>query len=248
MNVTEIFQKYMGTGLITIWFLLALIYLFINEKKKPMRILFIYVPVIILLLYFNPLFSKLFYRFLGDEIYFRICWLLPVAPVIAYTLVCMLNNLQGRKRVCFGAVAISVIVVSGKLVYSNPLFSLAENVYHVPQAVVDVCDAIKIEGREVMAVFPDEFLLYVRQYSPVVCMPYGRDANYFELHAMMTADEIDVEALAGEAKYYGCHYVVLSETKPLKGDMSDYDYEIFDFIDGYVIYKDTTMNFGLTPR
>ncbi len=248
MNVTEIFQRYMGTGLIMIWFLLALIYLFIYEKKKHLRILFIYVPVIILLLYFNPLFSKMFFRLLGDEIYFRICWLLPIVPVIAYTVVCIFDNLQGSKKVCFGTAAVLLVMVSGKLVYSNPLFSRAENIYHVPQAVVDVCEAIRIEGREVMAVFPDEFLLYVRQYSPVVCMPYGRDANHYELHAMMTAEEIDVSALAAEAKYYGCHYVILSEEKPLKGDMSDYAYEVFDHIDGYVIYKDTTMNFGLTPR
>lgn len=248
MNVMEIFQKYMGTGLVLIWFVLALIYLFIHEKKKPFRILLIYVSVIILLLYFNPLFAGIFYRLLGDEIYFRICWLLPVLPVIAYGSVCIFESLRGKKKVCFGAAAILLVMISGKPVYSNPLFSRAENMYHVPQTVVDICDAIEIEGREVMALFPDEFLLYVRQYSPVVCMPYGRYAHYYELHAIMTADEIDVESLAAEAKYYGCHYVILSEEKPLKGDMSDYAYEVFDRIDGYVIYKDTTMNFGLTPR
>jgi len=248
MNVMEILQRYMGTGLVLIWFLLALVYLFIYEKKKPLRILLIYVPVIILLLYFNPLFSKIFYRLLGNEIYFRICWLLPVLPVIAYTVVCIVRSLRGKGKLYFAATAILLVMVSGKLVYTNPLFSRAENIYHVPQVVVDICDAIEIEGREVMALFPDEFLLYVRQYSPVVCMPYGRDANYFELHAIMTEEEIDVEALAAEAKYYGCHYVILSEEKPLKGDMSDYDYEVFDSIGGYIIYKDTTMNFGLTPR
>lgn len=248
MDVMEIFQKYMGTGLVLIWFVLALIYLFLHEKKKPLRILLIYAPVIILLLYFNPLFSKIFYRLLGNEIYFRICWLLPMLPVIAYAAVCILDSLHGKRKSCFAAAVILLVMISGKLVYSNPLFSRAENIYHVPQAVADICDAIEIEGREVMAVFPDEFLLYVRQYSPVVCMPYGRDANHYELHAIMTAEEIDVESLAAEAKYYGCHYVILSEDKPLKGNMADYSYEVFDNIDGYVIYKDTTMNFGLTPR
>ena len=69
-----------------------------------------------------------------------------------------------------------VLMISGKLVYSSPLFSRAENTYHIPQVVVDICDAIEVEGREVMAAFPDEFLLYVRQYSPVICMPYGRES------------------------------------------------------------------------
>ena len=48
----------MGTGLIVGWFLIALIYLLLKEKRKHIRILFVYVPIILLLLFFNPLFAK----------------------------------------------------------------------------------------------------------------------------------------------------------------------------------------------
>ena len=244
----EIFQKYMGTGLMLIWFIVALIYLFLHERRKNMRILFIYAPVIILLLFFNPLFYKFFYSMVGDEIYFRICWLLPVIVVVGYAAVLLYDSLRGRKRTSFLLIAIVLITVSGKLVYSSPLYSRAENIYHVPQAVVDICDAIEIEGREVRAAFPNEFLLYVRQYSPLVCMPYGRDVlqgYYNELNAVIMADEIDVERLAALAKESVCHYVVLDAEKPLLGNMSDYDYEVFAEMHGYVINKDNTMNFSL---
>lgn len=242
-----IFQNYMGTGLILIWFLLALIYLFFHEKRKPYRILLLYVPTLILLVFFNPLFYRLFEMAVGSEIYFRMGWLLPITVVIGYAVVLICDSLKGKKGKAFAVVAVLVLMLSGKAVYSSPLFSRAENVYHVPQTVVEICDAIKVEGREVMAAFPDEFLLYVRQYSPVVCMPYGREAfdYYNELNGEIMRDKPDVEKLSTLAKQAMCHYVVLQEGKVSAREMELYSYELFDNIRGYEIYKDTTMYFGL---
>ena len=58
-EIVVLFREYMGTGLIVIWFVISLLYLWINEKRKELRILFLYTPVILLLLYFNPLFARL---------------------------------------------------------------------------------------------------------------------------------------------------------------------------------------------
>lgn len=244
----EVFQKYMGSGLMLIWFLLALVYLYLHETKKHLRILFIYTPVIVLLFFFNPLFYRLFQSTVGTEIYFRNCWLLSVTPTVAYTLVQICSTFQGKKKAAFTAAALAVLMVSGNPVYNTPLYTRAENIYHVPQAVVDICDAIQVEGREVMAAFPEEFLLYVRQYSPVVCMPYGREiilGSYNELYTLVNSDEIDAERLAALAKESACHYLVLKEGKIFLGDLADYDYELFDRMHGYEIYRDTSMYLGL---
>ena len=42
-DAVVIFQKYMGTGLIVIWFLAALAFLYFTEKQKERRIFFIYI-------------------------------------------------------------------------------------------------------------------------------------------------------------------------------------------------------------
>ena len=248
--MAEIFQKYMGTGLMLIWFILSLLYLFFKEKRKPFRILFVYTPAIVLLLFFNPLFYHLFQVTVDTEIYFRLCWLLPITSVIAYAIVHVCTNLQATKRQKAGLIctAIILLLASGTPVYKNPLYTPAENAYHVPQAVVDICDAIKIEGREIMAAFPTEFLLYVRQYSPVICMPYGRETYtglYNELHELIMSEEIDVKHLSALSKASYCHYLILEEGKTFLGDMTAYGYELFDTMHGYEIYKDTTMNFNL---
>ncbi len=244
----ETFQKYSGSGLMLSWFLVALVYLLFCEKKKTNRILLVYVPIVTLLIFFNPLFFHFFSSLTEEAIYFRILWLLPVTVVIGYAAVQIYNTLGGWIKVCFGGMAVFLIVISGRLVYTNPLFEKAENMYHVPREVVEICEAIEIEGREVMAAFPSEFVLYVRQYSPTVCMPYGREVvmgAYNDLYELLQQDTIMVEKLEDCARQYGCHYVILSEEKVLLGDMEEYNYEMFVQVGKYVIYKDTTMNFNL---
>lgn len=242
-DVIGIFRKYMGTGFVMLWFVAALIYLLVNEKQKPRRIVLVYMPIAMLALYFNPLFASVFCKIAGSEIYFRICWLMPVIVVIAYAAVCIIGRLTGKKQLLFAAAVAALIALSGKLVYSNPLYSRAENSYHVPDSVVHLCDAIVVPGREVMAVFPSELLLYVRQYSPLVCMPYGRDAFIYgdDFFDVMERESVDLEELVPLARKKQCHYIVLREEKEILGNPQDFGWEIFGQTDGYVIYRDTAV-------
>ena len=51
IDMLALFRDYMGTGMIVIWYLIALLYLWMKEKRRYMRILFIYMPVVLLVLY-----------------------------------------------------------------------------------------------------------------------------------------------------------------------------------------------------
>ncbi|MBR6666075.1 MAG: hypothetical protein IKL22_10230 [Lachnospiraceae bacterium] len=243
----ETFQKYSGTGLLVCWFLVAWFYLFFCEKKKENRVLLVYMPAVLLLLFFNPLFYKVFGNLTEEAIYFRFLWLLPITMVISYTVIKIYSTLKGAMQYVFVLLSFVLIVFSGRLVYLNPLFEKAENPYHVPQKVVEICDMIEVEGREVVAAFPREFILYVRQYSATVCMPYGRDVfSYYDpFYSMMNEAVIEVEELAELAKQAGCHYIVLSEEKELDGNLEEYSYEVFGRVDKYVIYRDVDIYIGL---
>lgn len=246
---TDLFREYAGTGLIVILYLLSLIYLWAKEKRKYIRILFLYVPVILLLLYFNPLFAEVLYRLAEGEIYYRILWLLPVTVTIAFTAVEIYSQLRDGHRILFGLAAAAGIIVSGSYIYNNPYFQKAENLYHMPESVVHICDAIAVSGREVQAVFPLELVQFVRQYDPTICMPYGREVTVerwvggSELAAEMEKESIDLNRFAPLAKEEGCHYVILPEDKSMIGSPADYNWEVFGRTDGYVIYRD--MDFGL---
>ena len=71
-DAIALFREYAGTGLIVIWYVICLIYLWIREKRKYIRVLLLYAPVLLLLIYFNPLFAGLIYGLVGGEIYYRI--------------------------------------------------------------------------------------------------------------------------------------------------------------------------------
>jgi len=250
-EITRVFNSYMGTGLIVGWFLICVVYLLVKEKQKHIRILFINVPLILLVLFFTPIFAQLVYRFADDEIYYRILWLIPVTVVIAYTMTRVYMLFTGKKRIVFLAVGSALIMLSGSLIYGNPYFRRAQNLYHMPREVVDICDAIIVEGREVMAVFPAPMLQYVRQYTPFVHMPYGREIIVErwgfgnELYTAMEAEVIEVEKVVPLARGFLCHYVILPQDKEVIGDFTEQGYVLFDSIGGYDIYLDTTLYIGL---
>lgn len=248
-----LFRDYMGTGLIIILYVGALIFLWIQEKRKHVRILFLYMPLILLALFFNPLFAGIAYRVEGDEIYYRILWLLPITLTIACAVVTAYGRLSGKRREVFAVCAAGLIAVSGSCIYANPFFRKAENVYHVPDSVVHICDTINIPGREVRAVFPAELLQYVRQYSPVTCMPYGREVLVPAwgpsdlLYDVMEAETVELELLVPLAREAKCHYLILRGDKEMRGTPEEYGLVWLGETDGYVIYRDPQTELSI-PR
>lgn len=244
----NLFREYMGTGLIVILYLISLIYLWKAEERRYVRILFIYVPVILLLFFFNPLFAALLYRVGDGEIYYRILWLLPITVTIAFAAVSLYGRLPGKHRTVFALAAAAGIMVSGSCIYSNPYFQKADNLYHVPDSVVHICDAIVVPGREIQAVFPLELVQYVRQYEPTICMPYGREMTverwiyWGPLPDAMEQETVDLSCLVSLTREEGCHFIVLSESKKMVGDPAGYGWEVFARTDGYVVYRDTAVS------
>ena len=249
--IMTLYKEYIGTGMIAGLFLVAVIFLLVSEKNKITRIVFLYMPVLVLALYFFPPFASIVYVFAGEEIYYRLLWLVPVTPVLAYAAVKILGNCKGVKRWMVGIALGGMVILSVSLVYRSPFFYKAENPYHVPRTVVDICEAIEVDGREVVAAFPMELVQYVRQYSPYVCMPYGREMlivrwNFQdELYTLLNAEEMDAALIVESARKRNCHYVIFREGKTVIGSFEDCGYELFDVVDGYVIYTDPTIYKGL---
>jgi hypothetical protein len=243
--ITDLFHRYMGTGLIFTWFIVMLCYLLLREERKYLRVLFVYIPLAILALFFNPWLGEIFYRYVAEDIYYRILWLLPVTVVIAYGIVHVYGTLDGNKKRWFVPVCLLLILVSGKYIYSDVHFHKAENLYHVPQSVADICDYIEVEGREVMAAFPQELMLFVRQYSPTVCMPYGRETqldqwgNHNPFYEAMNAPVLDIPELVRMARENGCHYLIVPKEKSKEGDFQVYNFQLLTTIRGYEVYGDT---------
>ncbi|MBR6381299.1 MAG: hypothetical protein IKS07_06475 [Lachnospiraceae bacterium] len=249
-ELLSLLRQYEGTGLIFLLYLLALAYLLITEKEKEKRILLVYLPLAVLILFLNPLTGKLLSRFGETEIAYRMLWILPVTPSLCYAIIRITSPLKGLKQAATLAGFGLLFVLSGSLIYRSPYFHRAQNLYHVPPAVVEIQKMVYYPGREVMVAFPMELVPFVRQYTSTIWMPYGREvmmadfAGEAEVFSqIMNAETVDTELLARYADRFGCHYVVLPETKPMTEKLTDYDYEFFGRVPGYVLYRSLTADF-----
>ena len=255
MESVVIFKNYVGGRYLFVLFLLALLYLLLTEKNKRRRAMFVYMPISVLLLFFFPITRKVFVRLMGEgDTYYRLLWLVPMGIVTAYGGVKFAAWLFEKKgawarRLSLVAMAMAVIVC-GKYVYASQYMSKAENPYHLPQKVIDICDVIAPqEGEErIWAVFPTDLVYFVRQYDTDIQMLYGREMvepkwQYAEpVHTIMNhPTTIDVEELLKLTRERNCTYLVFPHNKELSEDPANFGLELLDTIEGYPIYFDPVV-------
>lgn len=245
-TILSVIKSYMGTGIVAVVFMLCLAYLVFKEKDRVKRCVFVYMPVVVLIVFLCPITYK-FYAKVSEEVtYYRLLWLIPVTPVIAYACTLIVSELKGAKRnilVCGIAV---FLAFSGKLIYTDENMVRAQNIDHMPEAVIHICDTLHVEGREVRAVVPEEFAQFVRQYDPCICLAYGREyqmgmfieAN--ELRFAMLEENRDPDLIGTLASQSGVHYIIVRPGEEF--DEAPTYYEEYLNIDGFTIYKNTFLS------
>ncbi len=255
MESWVIFKLYGGAGFLTALYLAALIFLLVREREKPVRILFVYLPLFVLFLFFFPLFRKIYVRLMdGGETQYRILWIVPMAMTIARAgcLATTLLPMRGKHlrvkiltdRILIPAIIGTAIILCGSLVYRNPLVSRAENLYHIPQSAINVADAIAPEEGHVRAAVPTDLVHFIRQYNTDIVLAYGRDTvaygYYNEIYERMDhAEVIDAEGLAEILRDADVQYLVLREEKPVDRDPEEVGLILMRQVDGYLIYEVT---------
>lgn len=240
-----VFKNYMGfheNGYLAGIYLFVLLYLWLTEKDKKRRAIFVYAPTLLLALFFCPLFRKVFVRILEDsETYYRLLWLLQMSLVSAYGLM----KLCGRHRRIGLAVICVAIVACGDYVYDSEHITKAQNAYHLPQEAVDIVDLIEPEEGRITVLVPADLIYYVRQYSTNIELPYGRemliarwDYHHAMYEAMEEADVIETESFVELTREYPCAYVVLKEDRETTEPLTDYGFTLYDQVGEYLIYQD----------
>ena len=245
-EILTIFMDYCGSGIYPFLFLLSLIYLFVTEKDRKIRLVLLEASAVILVLFFFPLFKAGMELVEEAGTYYRILWLLPMTVVTAYAGVRVIGRHMRIGLVLLAAVCI----LGGEYVYGNINVSKAENRYHMPAEVPAICDLIMPEEDEerVWAVFPSELLQYIRQYTSEIQMPYGREMlvaswNHTEhpLYALMEAETIRIDLVAELLDDYGIQYLILNKAKPVRGEPSESGLEKIGEIGGYDVLRNTDV-------
>ncbi len=214
-TVLEDIVLYNNKSFLVPLFLIALLFLWVTERSKRLRVVLVYLVTALGVVFVCPLYAWIGMR-IDAEIYYRVLVL-----------------------------AILVICINVDLVYTKTLHFKSVNAYHMPQQVIDVAEALKLENYRPIAVLPAELLPFFRQYTADVYTPYGRNilepAWSFsnELYDAMEGDKTyDAVEIARCARQEHCAFVVLSCMKQIYGGMEEQNYFLFDFVQGYYMYMD----------
>ncbi len=246
-------KLYGGNGVLLFLLLASSIYLVVTEKSIKKKIMLGIIPLLILAGFLLPI-TKIVYVAAFDEgsdTYYRLLWLIPTYVTIAFALCKLIFSLKKAmyQRIAL-VMTLAFIAVTGSLVYANNNVMLAENLYLIPQHVIDICDEIAPADGEprVRAAFPSELVHFVRQYDTDILLPYGREMvvtqwdYYNPVYEVMEKPEvIDAEALLEATRETKCSYIILAENRKIDGDLVDMGLELVDTLHGYYIYADPVV-------
>lgn len=247
----ETWSAYWGDGQHVYLFLLCLPILFLLKRAKGERRIFAVYTLVILLIFFLPFTANVIANYcVGAAVYWRVLWLLPVAPVIAY--VCTRSCTAWRNagiQMAMAAVFLGVVVFAGTQVYVEDNYRMPDNPEKVPYEIKAVADLIRGDAGEAekkKLVAPDKIATYIRIYAPDIEMPYGRSSRGArrkaakQLHILLNQDEQQTEPsqVAILARKVKCDYLaVWVEDAGTDQEYEDSGYMLLGTVDKYHIYK-----------
>lgn len=157
-----IFKDYFGTGAYAAIYIVAIIYSLV--KGGSAQKLLASVAIFMILTFLNPAVGLV----MGSvPVYWRFYWLIPGLIMTAWMGADIMTAISGRKRIALGALALLCIVVSGGFMFNESNFTLIQNKYKLPSAVVNIANAVNNDKTEPQPVLllPDEVSAKVRQYD-----------------------------------------------------------------------------------
>lgn len=234
----------------------AVIWILWKEEDRTRKLLCGILPLAFLAAYWCPLTGQLFIRILGENVYWRVLWLILLAATIPCAGCLLLEKLKGiRRQGCF-LLLVAVIVFGGEWVLSEEWFKPSPNAYKIPQNVIEVCELLP-DNIHVMV--SNQLMPYIRMYDPTITLEYARNALVFNgieevygpvahLYQAAQESEIDVACLAPLAKEEGCTFLVFSKNHTYVGEWEEYGYQEYAETSEFRIFVDKDYEEGENTR
>lgn len=244
---TDFLATFEGAWMFPILLVCVLLILW-QEKDWMKKILLGILPLSFLFLYWCPLTGLLFMKLLGENVYWRILWLILLAVTVPYAGCLLLAKLSGIWRQGAFLVLLALLALGGKPVLSEEWFEPSTNIYKIPQNVIDVCEVLP---GNIHAMVSNRLMPYIRMYDPTITLEYGRNSLSYNgitdtesheqlLYLEAQKSEIDLSVLVPLAKEAGCEFLVFSNNRTYIGDWADYGYREYGSTDEFVIFADVS--------
>lgn len=200
-----------GSGKI-IWIFVASIFLiFLWRGKEEPHSRFAWFLAMLMLLVLNPFLVPAINSLTNGD-YWRVLWVLAMPVVIAFAFVKVVWFLPKTAGKVIGAALLTVsLVFVGTYQYNAANFVKPENLYKIPQDVVEICDLINGEVEEPKLISDDDVNYWVRQYDATIISESARfGVGNDVIHEIMNSEETyDLETLKEKAGKKKCNCVAL---------------------------------------
>ncbi len=257
-NTIDSYEEFFGTGLYLGLFWLAVAALILFEKEKKKREFFLGQILVFFAVYLFPASAYLIMRYcIGDTVYWRMFWLLPVTVMISYLFTNALDYAKGRRRkTVVAALLVFAVIQGGSPVYNEQNFSIASNYYKLNQDVLAVCEAVSKDARangieKKGLVVPNQLATEIRQYDASIRMPYGRNAIRGEkisktaarIYDAVNGGNLDAAALSYYAKKGGYPYFAYMTGEKAE-EIRNAGYQFVENVGNYDIYRLGDVQYG----
>ena len=250
LNVNEItketmidaYMKFKGTGLYFLLFVASIIFVLFNKKiKKNVKTIFGLFSVILFVINFNPIFTNVYIKVLGNDVYWRVYWMLPLGLSIAFmfTYIVFSTNEKSR-RILLMVISCLLIVVSGDLVYNSKNFKRVNNYYKIEDELLDIVNYVSNDEEDYKKlVGPSDFEIYTRQIDGTITLAIGRvwgePPEGDIIYNINNANYKDIRTYSVETN---TNYVVLENIniKP-EDNLSNYNFKEIYKNNKYTLYK-----------
>lgn len=265
--VWECFRRFQGEGVFYLFFLAALLLLFVTARKEKggkswKKGVLLFFAVLAVTIY-NPLLATPVIGRLGlEDEYYRLLWLLPFTVLIAWLAVSVIERgkawwQRGLLLVCMTV----LLAIPGKSILARGL-TVAENLYKVPDELIEICDVIHEDsrGEEPRAAMDFDLVVLMGQYDPSIKLTLSySDVSYMESQADMDdyterfppgmlsqmhiykalyrTEEIDGVELRGALSYTETGYVVVKRDFPNMEYLYSQGLVLLTQTDTYVVLK-----------
>jgi hypothetical protein len=253
-EIIEIIQKsyfnFNMAGAIYPLFLVALFYLYLQKENVEDKKFFLYPTIICAIIVLCPITAWVIMDFfLGRDVYWRIWWLFPVLPTVAYVGVKIVMSQKKKKKQGMVLIFLTIIIAfSGRSIYTRETMRKPENIFKLPNNVCEISDMIAADSnnQEVLILISHDLIEYIRLYDPNIKLLYGREtirmnlgtAEQLAVFEELVSEEPDMEVVATHARAAGCEYIVLSKLWDIEEVLRQNDYILLGNTSGYSVYKD----------
>lgn len=254
-------RNYQGTCMFIGFFIIALLFIFIDGEKQWKRFFLPYI-LILLVTVFNPLLMKtVVSRLKLTNEYYRFFWLLPVVTVLSYVGTKVVMGLRRFwRRAVAALVLVSMLVLTGTTLKSKS-FPMATNIYKVPEDLIEICEMIH-ENNDMWTVpnvaFDFNLNILATQYDPSInaVIPYElmmstvntqateneNDADWIRMRvrlieALMLDRQIEMYGFMQALNLTKTQYVVYRQDGPMHDYLSGAGFDYVGETENYVVYR-----------